>query len=481
MSDPRNRLQALFDEPNRFANFGDVMTEISIRGIRCHENTHLRIESPITALCGLNGTGKSTILQLAATAFRSPDGPYSVGDFMVVSALDPAPFTSDARVEFKFWQENRTPRTLTVSRNAASRRWSGYSRRRARTVFFAGIGMYLPRHEQPSFVSRARWLAVSQSNDVVGRVHEWTCKILGNSYSKLLAQVLNIRDRRGGKISSVQKGALTYSEAHMGFGEARTIHIVTTLESLPDRSLILIEEPETSLHLSAQHEFGRYLVDVCNTKRHQVFVTTHSEFLLQSLPSASRIYLHRTDRGVESIPGLTAIEAKSLMAVGKTKALTVLVEDECARAILTEIVRRHDPAFHQSLHICVGGDKDRIRQTVVGLKQTSILIAAVRDGDKEGDPRENIFKLPGSQPPEKELFGSAAVSEYVATAYGLNLADFQIDLLSVDHHYWCERLADRVGGDPVGITWELARPYVKSLREGETMTLVELLKEATRR
>src|SRR5262249_13844329 len=138
---------------------------------------------------------------------------------------------------------------------ARSRRWSGYGRRRRRTVFFAGIGMYLPRHEQPSFVSRARNLAISNSKDVVGRVHEWTCRILGNNYTKLVSQILNIRDRRGGRISSVQKDLITYSEAHMGFGEARTIHIVSTLESLPDRSLILIEEPETSLHLSAQHEF----------------------------------------------------------------------------------------------------------------------------------------------------------------------------------------------------------------------------------
>jgi hypothetical protein len=108
------------------------------------------------------------------------------------------------------------------------------------------------------------------------------------------------------------------------------------------------------------------------------------------------------------------------------------------------------------------------------------LIAAVRDGDKQGDPRENIFNLPGSQPPEKELFGSKTVAEYVRVTYDLDLADFQVSL-STDHHYWCERLAERVGVDPVSITWELARAYVKSLRENETTTIVDLLKEATRR
>jgi hypothetical protein len=190
--------------------------------------------------------------------------------------------------------------------------------------------------------------------------------------------------------------------------------------------------------------------------------------------------LHRTDQGVDSIPGLTAIEAKSLMARGEAKALTVLVEDDCARAILTEIVRRHDSAFLQSLHICVGGDKDKIRQTVVGLKQTSILIAAVRDGDKEGDASENIFKLPGDRPPEEELFASPAIAELVKATYGLELDDFQTEISEMDHHDWCERLADRVGGDKSNVTWELARAYAKSLPESETETIVRLLKEATR-
>jgi hypothetical protein len=53
-----------------FANFGDVIVSMQINGVRCHSNTAIELNSPIGAFSGLNGTGKSTILQLAACAYR---------------------------------------------------------------------------------------------------------------------------------------------------------------------------------------------------------------------------------------------------------------------------------------------------------------------------------------------------------------------------------------------------------------------------
>ena len=69
MSDLRGRLQSLFAPAHRFANFGEVIARVSVDQFRCHTATHLEVNSPITALSGLNGTGKSTILQLLATAY----------------------------------------------------------------------------------------------------------------------------------------------------------------------------------------------------------------------------------------------------------------------------------------------------------------------------------------------------------------------------------------------------------------------------
>ena len=73
MKDQRNTLAALFEPNNRYENFGEAIIRMHVSGFRCHSNTVIEVESPITAFCGLNGTGKSTLLQLAALAcvFRS--------------------------------------------------------------------------------------------------------------------------------------------------------------------------------------------------------------------------------------------------------------------------------------------------------------------------------------------------------------------------------------------------------------------------
>lgn len=119
MTDPRTALQRMFNQANHHANFGDVLTRIHVQGFRCHSDTVIEVKNPITAFCGLNGTGKSTLLQLAAAAYRNPlpgRKPYYVKDFLVVGTLDPAPFTDDASVEFSYAQADRSVKTVTVSR-----------------------------------------------------------------------------------------------------------------------------------------------------------------------------------------------------------------------------------------------------------------------------------------------------------------------------------------------------------------------------
>ena len=75
MPDQRNQLQTMFELGNRWGCFGELLTRIRVQGVRCHSDTIIEIDSPIAAFCGANGTGKSTLLHLAAAAYRSPIRP----------------------------------------------------------------------------------------------------------------------------------------------------------------------------------------------------------------------------------------------------------------------------------------------------------------------------------------------------------------------------------------------------------------------
>jgi len=263
--------------------------------------------------------------------------------------------------------------------------------------------LYLPKVEQHDFICRkAGKLEIVSSNPVSREIKEWTSKILGQNYEDIISNEVTF-SQQSGTVVSVKRGGTSYAEPNMGFGEGRTQYLISALETIPNKSLVLIEEPETSLHPSAQHEFGRYLVDVVKRKCHQILLTTHSEFILEALPSNSRIYLYREDNNINTIQGLTSLQAKSLMSQGHVKALHILVEDECAKIILQEILRREDHDFLRSVGIYAVGGAPDIGITMQTLSNKGFPIAAVRDGDQSSEPKTNLFKLPGELPPEKEI------------------------------------------------------------------------------
>lgn len=484
MSDQRNKLQNLFRPESRHANFGEVLSSVLVHGFRCHTNTSIEFESPIVAFCGPNGTGKSTLLQILASAYNAVEETperYYIKDFIVTGTLDPAPFQQDAFVEYNYWQPgrpdgSRSPRTLTLSRDAGSKRWRGYRRQPRRTVYFAGIGLYLPRVELRDFiVQQALKLTVTDTIAIPDRSKDWICKILACSYEVVQANTVRFNNRSDTVVTVTRYGS-TYSETNMGFGEGRVQHIINVLENLPDRSLVILEEPETSLHPSAQHELGVYLVDVCIQKRHQIFISTHSKYLLTALPEKSRVYLDRTPQGLRWYVGMSTTQAVSLMTGGHDKALYILVEDDVAEAILAELLRLADPAFLRAVKISIGGDADALQKTMKTIKETKLPVAAVRDGDKQGSPRESIFKLPGTRPPEQELLHSVPVGAWVRETYGVDIGDFLAAMHDRDHHEWFDHLAAQVATARPALLQQAARVYAQHVPENDRVSLVQQLK-----
>jgi len=483
MSGLRNTLQSKFQEANRYSNFGEILNSIHIKGFRCHSNTLIEFKSPISAFCGLNGTGKSTILQLAAAGYRAPSNDsrnFYIKDFIITGVLDPAPFRDDASTVYKFWQLDRSTKQVTLSRNSPTKRWSGYPRRPKKNVYFAGVGIYLPRVEQRDFIVRnSKNITVTDTRRFDDRVKDWTCRILNHAYDEIDSNEVKYQ-KRSGIICSVNRSGVSYSEAHMGYGEGRTQHIITSLESIPDKSLVLLEEPETSLHPSAQYKLGQYLVDVSVNKGHQILISTHSEFLLEALPSLSRIYLHKDQSDICAIFGLTAAHARSLMSEGHSKSLCIIVEDNFAKTVLIEIIRRIDAGFLSVIGVYAAGSSQTIATVVNALDSTEISIAGVRDGDQGENASNNLFKLPGSNAPEIEIFNAMAVSRHLQEQYGYSLADFLAANRGSNHHEWSQKIANDLSLTEDSLISELSKIYANSLPENEAGTLVNQLKEVSR-
>lgn len=485
MSDPRYQLQATFESSRRYENYGDALVRIKITGFRSHSNTVLNIESPVTALCGVNGSGKSTVLQLAAAAYQAKAGQrYYISTFILAGNLDQKAFRDDASVEYGYAEAPskegaERQRNLTVSRSGSS--WSGYDRQPARAVLHLGSGFYLPHAERDAnfktlfgdstFTARYRQRISAEVLERVSRI--LLCKYDAahvNAMRKKYAR------RHIPLISAKRQGGAEYSEANMGSGEARLYAMVTRLESVPEKSLVLIEEPETALHPCAQFELGKYLVDVAMRRKIQIILTTHSEYVLLALPQKSRIYLKRDGDGITPLHGVGVRQAVSMMDNLVIPSIYILVEDDVGEAIVTELLRKHDPDFLKTARIVVCGDRTQIQQMMAVFKDQRIPICAVRDGDSGGDRTIQMFKLFGTEAPEKEVFKSATFRKQFAEQQKVDWDAADIANDGKDHHDWFDVLSTQTALSRAELLALAARAYLEGVPEADRSALVNRIK-----
>jgi hypothetical protein len=429
-------------------------------------------------------------LQLAAAAYKSP-AKLTINNFMRKGPLDQNVFAPNASIQFEFQDENGL-KPLTLSYSSTSSSWRGYGRRPEREIFYGGVSVFLPRSEQQDFVFRnSSSLKLGETTELSGELKQYIARILSSGYDRIHDNTVTHKSRKG-TILSASRNDKTYSEAHMGCGEGRIQCLVKLLESLPNRSLILLEEPEISLHAYAEYELGKYFLGLIARKGHQILMTTHSSILLRSLPDAALVYLARCDNTIKPLPGIGSRQAASLLTDGQEKSLTVLVEDLAAEIVLSELLRHYDAPFLSTVRIAIAREKreggkidasgkDAIRNTMKTLSEAGLKIAAVLDGGEQQDVKRFIYVLPGDSPPEAELYGCGFVKQMLNQRYSLNTNDLDVELSGQDCHRFFEIIGRRVTCDEEFLIREAAREYAKAVGASDVLRLIELLKEAAQR
>lgn len=477
MPDPRKELAAKYLPHNRYANFGPTLNSVQVLGFRGIADLRVEFQYPITAVSGLNGAGKSTVGQLCLGAYRKPITVHDykrfyIRDFFPASLADPNPFAVDSSVIYEYnTNDPRNPQTLTVTRT--QREWGGYKRQPERTCYYIGFTIYIPKVEQRDLsVYRAAQLALGNQRPIPEAVRQRVGRILGQQYDGMHFQRI-AHGGREGELGIAARFGAQYSENNMGFGEGRTLYMVDLLESAPAPSLFVIEEPETSLHENAQFELGRYLLDVCNRRHHQIILTTHSSTLLQTLPADARVMLSRDAQGVACYPGMSAARARSILSGGHHREMTVLVEDDFAKLLLTEMIRRLDRDFLRCVDIHEVGNTKAVRSGAQLLQRLGRTYAAVRDADVGPDLALGMFVFPGDRPPEKEVYDNEDVISYLIDEFGIDVRQVIVQREVADHHKISDVLADEASTSVDYLRTVAVRKYLDSIGAGQFQGLVE--------
>lgn len=417
-----SEISALIDRVRKEA-YQSYLRRMRLNKVRGFEGVEIRFDFPVTALVGPNGAGKTTILGAAGLIYKS----VVPRRFFVKSGK----YDDSMRgwsIEYDLIEKERGGGAGNLTRTASYHKAKWNRDAVSREVAVIGIARTLPASERKDIYKFVGGDFVGFSEKLFEPgVTEAVERILGKDADNYL-QV--DADRRGRTsifaVRNERSPDESYSEFHFGAGEASIIRIVSEVESVPDNSLILIEEIENGLHPVATRRLVDYLIGVAKRKSCQILFTTHSNDALVPLPNDAvwSSYQGRLTQGKLDVGALRTLtgQIEARLAVFTEDAFDEMFVDTTLRAYAN-----HQPIDRAGIkiHALGGAAPARDHTRFHNANPTrSFPAVCLLDGDKRDEsgfePREvtprstdslglgntavdTVF-APGESSPEKYVF-----------------------------------------------------------------------------
>lgn len=240
-----------------------------------------------------------------------------------------------------------------------------------------------------------RWYGKDQikSNESLSdEICEIVSQIMGEKYSEIRIITHSLYSKGTGNKPSktiwLKKNDRSYSEAFAGTGESRLVLLINDVMSAPNNSLILIDEPEISLHPRAINNLKKFLLNECLTKGHQIVITSHSSQIIKGLPSCAIKYMKETGTGEINVTDSTEFgEAFFELEDVIERPIRLVVEDKLSELLVNEVIKRTESRFYTEkirVDVIPGGAESIIKNyvtasAIMGKESEYYLL----DGDKK--------------------------------------------------------------------------------------------------
>ncbi|MGF7122571.1 ATP-binding protein [Rhodococcus sp. AG1013] len=136
-----------------------------------------------------------------------------------------------------------------------------------------------------------------------------------------------------------------YSEAHAGSGEFAIVRLVDAISEMDNNGLLLLDEPEVSLHPGAQKRLVNFLKRQVVRKGTQVVLSTHSPSIVEELPAeAIKLLSADPETGEVSLISDETHPSQAFFHIGHTTGLKnkrIMVEDALAAEIVSRAITVH--------------------------------------------------------------------------------------------------------------------------------------------
>lgn len=440
--------------------YQQFINSIYVTKLKQLENVECSFEgNQITAILGVNGCGKSTILHALACCYQPLETGqnHKFSDFFLPNNFN---LWDGSTFSIKYTFKDKINRK-TYQKTAD--RWSRYINRPKRDVFYIGIESCVPDIEKVKERSKIN-ITNKGENHTLQTIITKISYILGGNYQNCYNG-----SRAKKKYRIVKRDGLDYPSIAMGAGEQRLLTILETVFSAPKYSLILIDELDLTLHTQALNRLLDILIQLSNKNKIQIIFTTHREIITQRTDINIR-HLYQTNNKTFCFEGVN--NACMDVITGETdKIIKIFVEDQFSKSIIETIAR--DLRIQRYCEINTFGDIQN-GFTVAAVKAIekkdveNILI--VLDGDKyvEEDEKKHILqkRFSGNTPYENDIRALALsmIKEYnspqqkspdhfiINTVKYLNKDTEIHDIVSAlgvlqDDHDYVENIAAKLGID----------------------------------
>lgn len=439
-NDTERRLLALWRRPENLPP--ETLRSVTIEGnpgLRGIRKLEIQFKYPLSVICGRNGSGKTTILAIAALGYHTVEGHFPRGahlstqsqrvsayytfrDFFFKGPTDPD--ITGVSISWKY--ANRDP----ISMTKRSEKWMHYERRPARAVHYLGVVRALPAIEQSVLRSHFH-----SGRDITERVQ------LNADSLRRLSEIMGRTYRAADELYSRNYNLRTcasmspYSSFNMGAGEDILIDLLGVFQSVPNGSLIIIEEIELGLHPQALSRLAQHIQEIIFQKRLQVVVSTHSREFVDAVPREARLLIQPGTEEHSILYSPTTRFAMGELSGRVEPEMSIYCEDVVACSIIS---RALSGAQRQRVRVLPVGDKATIALQAIshvraGLRMRHLVLwdGDVTNAEVAGwlttNPEEHGQRvcfgfLPSEIPPERWVVESLDSQEgYDAVASELEL------------------------------------------------------------
>lgn len=357
----------------------------------------------VTAIVGVNGSGKSTLLRALACVFKPQRNiALEQEDYRPSRFFIGYEGNDWAGSHYDVWIDGQTG-SRPFKKDVAG--WLPFAITRfERYVKFIGIGDALPHIERDVGAENLDYQRSDfwAPNDAklpmylgkVGQMMSRTYPTAGIAKKEAGA----LRNFMYAATEDRTLGQMTYPSHYMGAGEQKIFEIVREVLHAPKGAMILIEEPEVSLHNKAMNDLLIFLDEQAGKKELQIVISTHWLGIKDWSEKITVFSLH-VNQQTDAVTCNQSFNPADQFAMSGERAdvkkLTIWVEDELAKCIVDYLANEIGvKKFVKKIGVAYSANN--LFSMAAGLvidREVVDDVLIVGDGDVATSPREKINRI----------------------------------------------------------------------------------------